>query len=260
VGGIARHISGIAEPILALCATLIALLGAPASAIGDESTPAIDCNDAHEVMLRALRLDTEGDAPDAHYALSLKCDKAGACSAQLSLRIDNCGSQAASVVDVYTTDPSGAARPISLACARGLEIPAAESRTLQCPLPGNEAWRRVYALVTRAGAESETNVVGFRVRQPPPPGQALEQEECRRCHGDWGTRGKAQLASCRCRAKTRGRACQDSDECDGECLVTTKGDRETGKKTSGRCSENRGSELGCHWVVRKGKAVEKCVD
>lgn len=50
--------------------------------------------------------------------------------------------------------------------------------------------------------------------EPPRTGDA-----CRACNGEWGRHGLAELESCLCRTRDKGKRCRDGADCQGQCLL-----------------------------------------
>ncbi len=87
------------------------------------------------------------------------------------------------------------------------------------------------------------------------PDVEAEKAACEACNGEWGRHGLSPFESCNCRTSDFGKACQGSEQCEGQCLadgepeqvVTDPGPPAKGYFV-GQCSEFEVS-YGCHQVL-----------
>ena len=102
-----------------------------------------------------------------------------------------------------------------------------------------------------------------RVSAPVTEAPARERPETKEacaaaaCNGKWGRHGMADVESCLCRTKDKGRPCLDGAECEGQCVagdkdfvVVDKGPPPRGHY-KGLCSEFDVT-FGCHRFVPRG--------
>lgn len=72
---------------------------------------------------------------------------------------------------------------------------------------------------------------------------------CKAKGGQWIKAGRAQTPMCDIPYSDAGKACSDSDQCQGSCISQ---ERQRGKKTKGQCSASPAAAFGCYALVSKG--------
>ena len=82
--------------------------------------------------------------------------------------------------------------------------------------------------------------------------------DCKAKGGQWIKVGRAQTPMCDIPYNDAGKACSDSDQCQGSCISQ---ERQRGKKTKGQCSASPAATFGCYALVSKGVSRGMiCVD
>lgn len=81
---------------------------------------------------------------------------------------------------------------------------------------------------------------------------------CKASGGKWIKVGRAQTPMCDMPYADAGKACSDSDQCEGTCISK---ERQRGKATKGQCSASPAATFGCYSPVSKGVSRGMiCVD
>ena len=83
------------------------------------------------------------------------------------------------------------------------------------------------------------------------------EADCMRVGGEWTQLGRAPVKQCLRQTTDAGKACSDSQQCEGQCIApegTT-----DGAETGGACSVDT-NPFGCQQRVRDGVAMTLCVD
>ena len=83
------------------------------------------------------------------------------------------------------------------------------------------------------------------------------EADCMRVGGEWTQLGRAPVKQCLRQTTDAGKACSDSQQCEGQCIAP-EGTTE-GAETGGACSVDT-NPFGCQQRVRDGVAMTICID
>ena len=91
------------------------------------------------------------------------------------------------------------------------------------------------------------------------PQQPWNKDECLAKGGEWAFYNMGQFYFCALNTTDNGKACSDSNQCQGDCLPTNRLAK-SGEKSSGMCAAMFPMPDGCHMYLVKGKVVaEPCI-
>jgi hypothetical protein len=91
-------------------------------------------------------------------------------------------------------------------------------------------------------------------------GAVSTAEACAARGGTWGPVGRLQAPSCVLPYADAGKACRDSDDCEGECRYAGEETLEAGQAVAGQCQVNS-DRFGCFTRIEDGKAEPAiCID
>lgn len=91
----------------------------------------------------------------------------------------------------------------------------------------------------------------------PDRASVTNESDCLRVGGQWTQLGRAPVPQCLRQTSDSGKACTDSEQCEGQCLAPE--GSVDGTQVGGQCSVDT-NPFGCQQRVRGGMASTICVD